>query len=615
MKEHADTARKRPNKDDRLLIFAPHPDDESLMAGGLVQRTLSCGGEVAVVFVSDGDNNPWVQRIAEHRLILGRDHRKRLGEQRRKEAYAALADLGVKASCATFLGLPDRMITDILLNRCELLMSPIEESLARVDPTIIVTPSLADVHPDHNAVALAVTLALARSAASRSQPLVLRSMIHGRTQRTAERDTWGMTLTPGEQARKRRALFRHHSQAAVWRRRFVTFADSMETFSIGDVSTLTRDRPQPRLALSVAEEGRRRFLELRLQRRSLGFGSSRFFFVEMRADGSLVRLAIRPRSLAGRGLQESLDHGRRVCRFPAHRLGRCEPLFVKRERSFGLFDSVGWSRARHSTSKLPVRILNGTGLYAVIPCYNVAHLCAEVIEETVHRVDRVIVVDDGSTDGTRKVLQRAAARHPDRIRLLLFDHNRGKGASLHAAFRSALADRNCSVIVTLDGDGQHRPADIPALLAAVGRGTDLAVGIRSAFGDMPLRSRFGNLMSGWFLRLCFPGCPSDTQSGFRAVSRSFAETVVRDIHGGRYESELLMLLCALERGWKLDTVAIPTVYKDGNRSSHFRPLADSLRIVAAGLRWIVHERTRVPAKRTSVQETDTPAIEQERSVA
>ncbi len=607
---------KGPNKQDRLLVFAPHPDDESLMAGGLIQRTLSCGGRAAVVFVTDGDNNPWVQRVAERRVFLGPDFRKRLGKRRRQEARAALATLGLPASQATFLAFPDRMITDALLNRCELLMSRIEEALARVDPTIIVAPSLADVHPDHNAVALAITLALARRSPSVPSPLVLRSLIHGRTARTPANTTLRLALTTGEQACKRNALLRHRSQATVWQRRFVAFAAASEAFTTDGAAATPLREPKPQLQLRVGENRDRRFLELRTRRRSVGRRSTRFFFVGLGTDGTIVRLAIRPSNLAGDdGVQESVNHGHPVFRFPTHRLSNCKPLFVKAERRFGLFDGAGWSRARQTTSNVSAHTPRTTGLYAVIPCYNVAGLCATVVREASHQVDLVIAVDDGSTDDTRKVLQQLAAERPDRIRLLFFDQNQGKGTALQAAFRSALADRNCLAIVTLDGDGQHQPSDIPALLAALGRGADLAVGTREAFGDMPLRSRFGNLATGYFLRLFFPGCPADTQSGFRALTRSFAETVVRDIRGQRYETELLMLLCALTRGWTIDTIAIPTVYKDGNRSSHFRPLADSARVVAAGLRWLVRDGKRGSGKCTPVEQPETSEIEPERFVA
>ena len=98
---------------------------------------------------------------------------------------------------------------------------------------------------------------------------------------------------------------------------------------------------------------------------------------------------------------------------------------------------------------------------------------------------------------------------------------------------------------------------------------------------MPLRSRLGNTITRVLLRKIHPASPDDTQSGLRALDRNFVAEVVKVVRGGRYETELSILLLALRRRQQIRTVPIPTVYLDGNRSSHFRPLADSLRIYRA----------------------------------
>src|SRR5439155_18824079 len=105
--------------------------------------------------------------------------------------------------------------------------------------------------------------------------------------------------------------------------------------------------------------------------------------------------------------------------------------------------------------------------------------------------------------------------------------------------RHALAALPFDVLVTLDGDCQHRPADIPRLVrACIDKGAALVIGERGEFEAMPLRSRLGNTLTTTLLRKLYPASPFDTQSGLRALERSFVEEVVRVVPGGRYETEL-----------------------------------------------------------------------------
>jgi glycosyltransferase involved in cell wall biosynthesis len=221
----------------------------------------------------------------------------------------------------------------------------------------------------------------------------------------------------------------------------------------------------------------------------------------------------------------------------------------------------------------------------VVPCYNVAALCGPVLSEACRHGDRVIAVDDGSVDGTGEVLRSAARESGGRIHVITHGRNRGKGAALLAAFQEALAGPAFEVLVTLDGDQQHRPSDIPLLVRAWSEGADLVIGGRSALRTMPLRSRIGNTITAFFLTRFYRDCPADTQSGFRAIDRGFLEEIVARIDGRRYETEMRILLLALTRKRRIASVPIPTLYLDGNRSSNYRPLSDSLRILVAVLRW------------------------------
>jgi hypothetical protein len=149
--------------------------------------------------------------------------------------------------------------------------------------------------------------------------------------------------------------------------------------------------------------------------------------------------------------------------------------------------------------------------------------------------------------------------------------------------------------VTLDGDGQHRAKDALELIAACRDGAQFVIGERPFSLSMPLRSKIGNYFTRALLQGLFPGCPADSQSGFRAFERPFLEQVVRAIEGRRYETELQILLLAMERRVRIATVSIPTIYVDRNRASHFRPFIDSARIYKTLFDWVWNRKVRANA--------------------
>jgi hypothetical protein len=141
-----------------------------------------------------------------------------------------------------------------------------------------------------------------------------------------------------------------------------------------------------------------------------------------------------------------------------------------------------------------------------------------------------------------------------------------------------------SALITIDGDGQHCPEDIPMAEQSILHDKEFVIGQRN-FRNMPLRSSFGNNIISRMFHALYPRCPSDTQSGFRAFSSRMIQSIVLSIHPGRYETELHILLLALCLGIEVDTFDIDTIYIDENRSSHFRPVFDSMRILLSLLRW------------------------------
>ncbi|GAA0719736.1 PIG-L family deacetylase [Dokdonella soli] len=215
------------SSNDRLLVFAPHPDDETLATGALIQSALAAGAALRVVFATDGDNNPWPQRWLERRWRIGPQQRARWGERRRREATAALAVLGVDMQSARFLGWPDQGLTDDLM-RDDRAIVALADEIAAFAPTHVALPALGDRHPDHSALRVMFDLALLRAGRACVR---LGYVVHGdkalENARVAAVDAAG-------QHRKQQAMLAHLSQIALSRRRLLALAARPECFDIID---------------------------------------------------------------------------------------------------------------------------------------------------------------------------------------------------------------------------------------------------------------------------------------------------------------------------------------------------------------------------------------------
>lgn len=569
-------------------MLSVHPDDETLGAGALIQQAVATGAEVKVVFITNGDNNPWPQRLMEKRWHIDADGRKRWGNRRKREALAALEILGVDEHQAVFLGFPDQGVTDLLLGADESLIGHLREVIMTWRPTLLVAPSLQDVHPDHNAVAVLVDLALMQLPSSLSRPRLLTYLIHG-GKVVVDADESRISLTLQQVDCKRRAIMSHHTQVAFSRRRFIAYAETQEAFLHAPRGGLFQPQ-HPIQEVSVSGQVLR--VHLRMPRWVRLLGNPMLYLVDASPGGSRVRLVVRAgwqsivRIVDNRTVgQAEVTFSDRIANIelPVAVLAGAENLYLKLARRSLFFDPAGWRPAQLSAAEArqPAEVVG------IIPCYNVAEFCELVIRQAVRYVDRLIVIDDGSADGTGDVLAQLAQGMPDKISVITFPENRGKGVGLVAGFCEALNWFNFKVLVTLDGDGQHPPAEIPKLVQAIRTGAEMAIGGRD-LERMPARSKFGNTFVSSLLRWLHPQAPIDTQSGLRAFNREFAEQVVRSVKGSRYETEIQMLLLALSQRRRIVDVPIPTIYIDNNRSSKFRPVADSIRILYALLGWELH---------------------------
>jgi glycosyltransferase involved in cell wall biosynthesis len=226
----------------------------------------------------------------------------------------------------------------------------------------------------------------------------------------------------------------------------------------------------------------------------------------------------------------------------------------------------------------------------VVPCYNTSAACVNVIVRASEHADAVLAVDDGSTDDTPQHLRAAGCP------VVRLPRNAGKGAALEAGFLEILRGPAghpggaFDYVITLDGDGQHDPADIPRLVArAAATGAGMVLGMRDARA-MPPRSKVGSHFSRLLFLIGTGQYVADTQSGFRLFTRPLLSALLGNVTWKGYETESEVLGKALALGYDVEAVEISTIYLDGNSRSQFNPWRDSARIASVfkhQLRWTV----------------------------
>lgn len=213
---------------------------------------------------------------------------------------------------------------------------------------------------------------------------------------------------------------------------------------------------------------------------------------------------------------------------------------------------------------------------ALIPAYNEAATIRGLVERVLKIVPEVVVVDDGSSDATAEKLGGLP------VTLLRNERNLGKAASLWRGIEFALS-RGAQRVVTLDGDGQHRPEDIARLLSVSERFPgSIVIGARlHDKKNFPARRYYANQFARFWISWAAGYPIADTQSGFRVYPAAlFARLRRSDVawNGFVFESEIL--IAAGSRGVRSIAVAIPGIYPKQARPSHFRPVYDIARIVA-----------------------------------
>jgi glycosyltransferase involved in cell wall biosynthesis len=206
---------------------------------------------------------------------------------------------------------------------------------------------------------------------------------------------------------------------------------------------------------------------------------------------------------------------------------------------------------------------------AIIPAYQDEKHIGEIVRRTRQRLDRVLVVDDGSTDQTAKRARECGSE------VIVHDQNRGKGEAIKTGLAHWLK-RGVTWMSLLDSDGQHLPEEIDRFLTAAARARQPTFLIGSRMNNltgMPIVRRVVNrYMSRQISRLCRQDIP-DTQCGFRMIDRQLVPELLGG--GNRFEYETEVLIIASRSGYRIESVPISTVYSD--QVSKIHPLRDALR--------------------------------------
>lgn len=200
---------------------------------------------------------------------------------------------------------------------------------------------------------------------------------------------------------------------------------------------------------------------------------------------------------------------------------------------------------------------NNNNILAVIPCYNEEATIGSIVLKTKRHVNEVLVIDDGSKDDTAKIAQEAGAT------VISHRMNRGKSSGIKTGFKYALT-KNFDYIITLDGDGQHNPDEIPDLLKnTIKNRNDITIGLRAGNNtEMPIWRRIGKRVLDYATSLGNDGYVTDSQSGFRAFNQKAVKGITPKLNGSSFSVESEQLVRAHQLGLTVADAHITCKYKD-----------------------------------------------------
>jgi len=337
-------------RDSRLMLFAPHPDDESLGCGVLLQRAVEAGASIRVIYATDGENNPWPQRAIMRKWHLNPGDRRRWGKLRRAEALAALRVLGIDAADVRFLSLADQKLSILLMQDCPGILEWLRALIEEFAPTHLIVPSLADAHPDHSALGVMLRLAVSFLPIP-SQIDAWRYIVHGRSSAFFDHAV-SLNQSEAEANMKRLAIAHHGTQLALSRRRFFAYAKRDERFL--DSRSLTTPVPDG-FVTWITRSAYTLRLRIRMPFRLLILAEPSLVFLGHDTRGRLRTLGAEIPVRSGRLEVTDLNSGGPAAsanyrgnkfggelEMPLSIFSTAHSLFFKIERRGLFFDQAGW---------------------------------------------------------------------------------------------------------------------------------------------------------------------------------------------------------------------------------------------------------------------------------
>lgn len=214
----------------------------------------------------------------------------------------------------------------------------------------------------------------------------------------------------------------------------------------------------------------------------------------------------------------------------------------------------------------------------VIPAYNEEATIENLIERVLKQnPNQILVINDASNDQTASILQ--SMKEKPSLKMIHNSRNLGKAGSLWRGFEQAI-EQEMDVVITIDGDGQHRPEDMPALLEKyLHQPEQLVIGAREKnLKTQPLGRFFANRFANFWISWASGYAVKDSQSGFRLYPVKLLTKIdaLKNSNGFVFESEVIIELAW--QGYYSSVVTIPTIYHQNRRPSHFKAWQDIKKI-------------------------------------
>lgn len=210
----------------------------------------------------------------------------------------------------------------------------------------------------------------------------------------------------------------------------------------------------------------------------------------------------------------------------------------------------------------------------IIPAYQPDEALIKLVSEINENGFGIIVVDDGSGEDYKNIFEQIS----DKAHIITLEKNMGKGSALKSGFAAVKSMfEDCQHIITSDADGQHKIEDIIRVRDELNNQSEMVLTIRRRKGKIPFRSKIGNDLSKFVYTILTGHYFFDNQSGLRGFAAKHIDWLCM-VNGEKYDYELNVIYYADKQSVPITTIAIEAVYINDNKSSHFEPLKDTVRI-------------------------------------